>query len=723
MSGKLVQCGTVFAGYRIERELGRGAMATVYLAQDTKHNRPVALKVLQAGLGASVEAARFLREIEIAAALTHPNILPVFDSGEADGHLYYVMPCVRGGSLRQRLEAEGQLPVAEAVRIAGEVADALASAHERGVVHRDIKPENILLEQGHPVVTDFGVARAAAVLRSAYSTGEGIALGTPAYMSPEQASGESDVDHRADQYALACMLYEMLAGHPPFTGGGPRAIMARHVADPPPPLATVRPGVPAAVRHAIARALAKAPADRYPSVREFADALLASGSEQPAGSSVAVLPFVNLSGNPDDDYFGDGMAEEIITALIGIDGLRVASRTSAFALKGKPLGIAAIGGLLNVEAVLEGSVRRSGKMLRVTAQLVSVEHGTHLWSGRFDREMKDIFAIHDDIASNIARALRVVLQEDRRRAKAPTSDLEAYDYYLRGRQYFHTRRKKGVTFARQMFVRAITRDPNYARAHAGIADACAFLAHHYQDEHATANLEQADAASRRALELDPDLPEAHAARGFALALLERFPEADQEFERAMALDPNQFESRYFYARSCVQRGQLSKALELFDDANRAREDHEALYFAAQTLSALGRTADAVVAYRRALPVIERHLELNPDDARAITMAAVCCSRLGDRTRGLEWARLATLADPEDASVCYNVACLLALEGETTRALDNLERAFRVGFARQDWVAHDPDLESLRDDPRFQALIREKGDQMPTHLHRQPEVPV
>lgn len=710
MSSQTLQDGTLFAGYSIVRELGQGGMATVYLAEDLKHHRQVALKLLKPNLAASIEAARFLREIEIAATLTHPNILPLHDSGTEAGRLYYVMPYVDGGSLRERLIRERQLPVQDAVRIAREVADALAYAHERGVVHRDIKPENILLQHGHPVVVDFGVARALSVLDQNYSTGAGMTVGTPAYMSPEQATGEITVDHRADQYALACVLYEMLAGHPPFVGGNLRAILARQVADPPPPLATVRPGVPGAVRLAVMRGLAKAPADRFSSTREFADALVAPVTDSGPCSSIAVLPFVNLSGNAEDEYFGDGMAEEIITALARIQGLHVASRTSAFAFKERHLDIRAIGELLNVGVVLEGSVRRSGNTLRVTAQLISTADGYHLWAGRFDRERKDVFAIHDDIASNIARALSMVLGDDDRRAiaSAATTDPEAYDFYLRGRQFFHQRRKKSMLFARQMFRSAIQRDPDYARAYAGIADACAFLAHYYEDEHAAANLEEAEAASRKALELDPELAEAHAARGFLLALLQRFVEAEEEFKRAIELDPNQFEARYFHARTCFQQGELTRALELFGEAARVRDDHEALYFVAQTLTALSRFADAEAAYRKALPVIERYLELNPDDARAITMAAVCCSRLGDRVRGLEWAQQATVVDPEDANVSYNVACLLALEGERDQAIELLQRAFRVGFARRDWVEQDPDLESLRSDPRFQAMVGARG---------------
>ena len=269
-----------------------------------------------------------LREIEIVAAFVHHNILPLHDSGNADGHLYYVMPWVDGGSLRERLNEERQLPWRRPCRSPGG-GRRLSYAHKRGVVHRDIKPENILLEHGHPVVVDFGVARALSVLRDEYSTGAGMAMGTPAYMSPEQASADGMVDHRADQYAPGCVLYEMLAGHSPFAGGSTRAVLVRHVSDPPPPLATVRSGVPRPVRQALTRALAKVPADRFASVRKIAEALVAqdtdADADADAGSSIAVLPFINMSGNAEDDYFGDGMAEEIITALTRIEGLRVAS--------------------------------------------------------------------------------------------------------------------------------------------------------------------------------------------------------------------------------------------------------------------------------------------------------------------------------------------------------------------------------------------------------------
>jgi TolB-like protein/Flp pilus assembly protein TadD len=703
-----LQNGKTFAGYVIQRELGHGGMAVVYLADDPKHRRPVALKVLQPGRAVGTAASRFLREIEIAATLTHPNILPLYDSGEVDGQLYYVMPYVENGSLRQRLQRDGQLGIPEAVRITRDVADALAYAHDQGIIHRDVKPENILFEGEHPVVVDFGVARAASTAAGDHLTGEGTVVGTPDYMSPEQASGDSDIGAATDQYALACVLYEMLAGQPPFTGSNTRAILARHVVDRVPPLATVRPGVPPPVRRALMRALAKAPADRFATIAEFAAALVQPAGEDDEGSSIAVLPFANMSGTPDDEYFADGMAEEIITALTRIEGLRVISRTSSFAFKGKQMDVRGIGELLNVKAVLEGSVRRAGDTLRITAQLVNTADGYHLWSGRYDCEPKDVFAIQEEIAASIAQALRVVLREETRLAisRAQPSDVDAYDFYLRGLQFLHQRRKKSLVFARQMFKRAIQRDPGFARGYAGVAEACALLDHFFPHEDHVRNLEQADVASRRALELDSDLPDAHATRGFVLWLLDRFPEAEREFQRAIELDPRHFEARYLYARACFQRGELERAARLFEEAGRLQEDHEALYFAAQTLSALGRRAEAEAAYRRALPAIERHLELNPDDARAITMGAVAFSRLGDRRRGMEWAERAVAVDPEDASVSYNVACLFALEGEGDRALELLAGALRAGFANWDWIEHDPDLDSLRQDPRFQALRAE-----------------
>jgi serine/threonine protein kinase/tetratricopeptide (TPR) repeat protein len=697
--------GALAGRYALERELGSGGAATVYLAEDLKHGRKVAVKVLRPEVAAALGAERFLQEIGIAAGLSHPHILPLHDSGEVQGLLYYVMPYVEGDSLRARIERERQLPLEEAVRIACDVAGALDSAHRHGVIHRDVKPENILFQDGHAAVADFGVARAMKRTEGTRSTDPGFAVGTPEYMSPEACAGEGDLDARSDQYALGCVCYEMLAGRPPFTAATPQAVVARHLADTVPPLTTVRPDVPANVAQAVMKALAKAPADRFPSAQAFADALRAAAADQEeaVARSVAVLPFANLGGIPEDEILSDGLTDEIIGALSRLEGLRVASRTSAFTYKGRSQDVRGIGAQLHVRSVLEGSVQRSGGRLRVSVRLVGVRDGYLLWSERYDREMRDVFAIQDEIAQNVARALRVILSDEERRALArvPTREVGAYECYLRGRQFFRQTRKKSLQFAREMFQRAIAIDPGYALAWAGVADCCSLLNMYYPDSET--DLGPADEASAKALALTPELPEAHAARGFALWRMKRVDEAVAEFETAMRLDPRQFESRYFFARLCFQRGDIERAAQLFEEAARAREDYQARFFAAQSYAALGRAAEAEAAYRRALQVAEHHVELNPDDPRAATMCAVSLCRLGETARGLACAERARAIDPEDAGVVYNVACLYALEGKADEAIACLEQALHAGFGAKDWIAHDPDLDSLREDPRFKAL--------------------
>jgi TolB-like protein/Flp pilus assembly protein TadD len=472
-----------------------------------------------------------------------------------------------------------------------------------------------------------------------------------------------------------------------------------------PPLSTVRPDLPPGVAEVITRALAKVPADRFPSLQAFADALRAgaAGVVAAAERAVAILPFTNSGGLPEDDALSDGITDEIMAALSRVEGLRVASRTSAFALKGKHQDVRSVAAQLHVGAVLEGSVRRAGSRLRVSVQLVNARDGYLLWGDRYDRDLRDVFAIEDEIAESVARALRVILRNDRRPARPLTADVRAYEYYLRGRQYFQQTRRKSLQFAREMFQRAIAVDADFALAWAGVADCCSLLHMYYPSSEA--DLELADQASARALALAPELAEVHAARAFALWRLGRIGEATPEFETAMRLDPANFEARYFYARLCFQRGEFAKAGELFEAAARAREDYQARFFAAQSCAALSRKAEAEAAYRRALHVVEQHLELNPDDPRAATMCAVSLCRLGRQEEGLAWAERARAIDPDDAGVLYNVACLYALEGRADSALDCLEQAIRSGFGQTDWIAHDPDLESLRGLPRFQVLLR------------------
>jgi serine/threonine protein kinase/Flp pilus assembly protein TadD len=710
--------GALTGRYRFEREVGRGGMATVYLAQDLKHRRPVAVKVLHPHLAANVGADRFLREIEIAAGLNHPHILTLIDSGSADGLLYYVMPFVEGESLRGRLAREGRLPVGEAVDLTRRVAGALAYAHARGVVHRDVKPENVMLHEGEAMVTDFGIAKALSGGTESL-TQTGMSLGTPAYMSPEQASGEHEIDGRSDIYSLGCMLYEMLTGEPPFTGPTVQAIIVRRFTEPAPSVRALRPEVPEQVDRALLRALARAPAERFAAASQFAQALAPAAEVRtpPDGAStvvtashrvarsIAVLPFADMSPAKDQDYFCEGIAEEIINALAKIDALQVASRSSAFAFKGKNQDIRQVGEQLNVATVMEGSVRKAGNRLRITAQLINVTDGYHLWSERYDRELEDVFAVQDEIAGSIVKALRVVLTDEEKRAieRPHTDNVEAYEFYLRGRQFFYQFREKGLQFARRMFTRAIEIDADYARAYAGIAD-CSSQLYKYWDASA-ANLEQAESASRRALELAPDLAEAHAARGFALTLGGSHEEANREFEAAIRLDPKLYEGYLYYANGRFAEGNLAEAAKLFEQAAAVRtEDYQAPGLAALCYAGLGRELEARAGYEKTVRAAERHIELNPDDPRAYYLGATAWCRLGQVERGLEWGDKALALDPEDAGVLYNVACLNAVAGRVEPALDQLERAAQNGFGHREWIEHDPDLESLRSHPRYQALL-------------------
>jgi TolB-like protein/Tfp pilus assembly protein PilF len=435
----------------------------------------------------------------------------------------------------------------------------------------------------------------------------------------------------------------------------------------------------------------------------FERATRKAARKRAAPKSIAVLPFADLSESRSFDYLSDGISEEIINTLSKIEGLNVVSRTSAFAYKGKTQDVRTIGEELSVQSVLEGSVQLAGGKLRVTTQLVNVSDGYHLWSHRFDREMEDVFAIEDEIAQNVAQALRVVLGEEERRAltRMPTGDVRAYEFFLRGRQFFHQTRKKSLEYAREMFNRAIEIDPGYALAWAGIANASALIYMYYPSR--KADLEEADTASLKALDLDPELADAQAARGFALALMKRLEEAEDLFERAIELDPKLFEARYFYARACFQQGKLAKAAELFEAAAKVREDYQAVFFAAQSREALGKKDEAIAWYHRALSVAEKHMELNPDDPRAATMRAVALCRVGRQEEGLHWAERAIAIDPEYAGVCYNVACLYALEGMVDNAIGSLERAVEAGFGNPEWVANDPDLAALRGNPRFEGL--------------------
>ncbi|MFI5310373.1 MAG: protein kinase [Gemmatimonadales bacterium] len=530
--------------YAVERVLGHGGMATVFLARDLRHDRNVAIKVLREDLAASVGAERFLAEIRTTARLSHPHILPLHDSGEAGGFLFYVMPLVEGESLRDRLTREKRLPVDEAVRLVREAADALAYAHAHHVIHRDIKPENILLQSGHALVADFGIARAVSAAGAERMTVAGLAIGTPAYMSPEQASGE-DVDGRSDLYALASVLYELLAGEPPFTGPNVDSILAQRFTQAAPRVSLKRAGVTRPVEGAISTALARAPDDRFATVERFAEALAAgsgSGADAPDDRSIAVLPFANMSGDSENEYFSDGISEEIINALAQLPGLRVAARTSAFSFKGRNVDLRAIGDQLGVSTVLEGSVRKAGNRLRITAQLIKAADGYHLWSERYDRELTDVFAIQDEIANAIAAKLQVTAGSSTSLVKPGTANLNAYDLYLKGRA-LEGQRGPALVTAVECFEQAVALDPEYAAAHAELAKSLLLLSMWGMRSPAETH-PRAAVASARALEADATLVAVHVAQAmFAFCVEHDRVKASRAWAAAVTLDPADVEAR------------------------------------------------------------------------------------------------------------------------------------------------------------------------------------
>jgi serine/threonine protein kinase len=559
-------------GFVLERELGRGGMATVYLARETKHERQVAIKVLHPEVSSAFGAERFLREIGIAARLSHPHLVPLIDSGQADGFLYYISAFIPGGSLRDRLERGESLPIVEAIRIAEEVGAGLDFAHRAGFVHRDVKPENILFADGHALLADFGIARAFGADTSTTTSGShftepGIAVGTPAYMSPEQASGEVRLDARSDIYSLACVLYEMIAGVPPFTAAAPRQVMVKHIAEAPRRLRMLRPDVPPGVEDAVQKALEKDPARRFHSVTDFTAALHADARPRALGVAgglrgVAVLPFVNASPNPENEFLSDGITDELINALAKLPGVRVASRTSVFALKGKPLDVRAIGALLDAAYVLEGTVRRSGTQLRVTAQLTSTDDGRLLWSQRYDRELDDVFAIQDELATTIVGTLRSgqLAPPITPATERHTTNVKAFTLYLKGRYEWNQRTQAGVARAIKFFEQAIEEDPKYALAYTGLADAYStFLDYRSVPVHEGHAL--AKKYARRALQLDDSLAEAHASLAWSLFIYDwDWAAADAAFRRAIECDPQYAPAHQWYQFLLASRGQIEQAL-------------------------------------------------------------------------------------------------------------------------------------------------------------------
>jgi eukaryotic-like serine/threonine-protein kinase len=728
--------------YAFERELGRGGMATVYLARDGKHGRKVAIKVLRPELAASLGAERFLREIQIAARLAHPHILPLIDSGEAAGLIYYVTPHVPDGSLRQRLMREGRLRLSDAVRIAREVGAALDYAHRQGFVHRDVKPENILFADAHAVLADFGIARAFSAAGTEGVTEAGLAVGTPEYMSPEQASGEQDLGGRSDLYSLACVVYEMVAGEPPVRGVGARATMSKQVTETPRPVRALRPDAPPRVERALARALAKNPDERFATVAQFVAALLGEGDAAGSGviasaavRGIAVLPFVNASPDPENEYLSDGITDELIDALAKVEGLRVASRTSVFALKGKPQDVRAIGALLGAAWVLEGAVRRAGDRLRITAQLTSTEDGGLLWSQRYDRTLEDVFAIQEEIARTIVETLRATSFADLAGpvAKRYTQSIEAYGLYLKGRYAWNKRTQEGITEAIRYFEQAIAEDPRYAPAYAGLSDAYA-LELDYRSVPVAEGFARAKEYARNALELDETVAEAHTSLGWVLFVYDwDWDGAAQELKRAIELDPRYPTGHQWLAFFLAAMGRLDDAVV---------ECHTALELDPASVS-IRRSMGWVYYYARRYDQARYHLSraiaMNPtavENYRVVALALAQQGQWAEAERVIREAMTLPATGPYTLATLGYVLARAGRRGEAEDVLADLEARGRTGYVsavafatvhlgleqwqraldwaerayeeRRGWLAYfkvNALVDPLRGEPRFEALLK------------------
>jgi TolB-like protein len=635
--------------YVFERELGRGGMATVWLAEDLKNNRAVALKVLRPDLTSVLNAERFVRETKITGRLTHPHILPLFDSDKQNGFLYYVMPYVPGETLRQRLQREKQLPVDDALRITREVADALDYAHRQGVVHRDIKPENILLSEGHALVADFGIARAiAAAAPDDKLTETGLAVGTLHYMSPEQAAGDREIDGRTDIYALGCVLYEMLAGVPPFQGATAESVLRQHLIETPRSLATFRPGLDPRVERAILKALAKAPADRWSNGAEFLGALSGARTavdRQPGqrsrrmtmavlggalavvvsaallrwlpntrtANTLAVLYFDNLSDDSADVYLADGLTEEIIARLGEVSRLDVKSRTAVVRFRGRtadgPLSLSRALGATNL---VDGSVRRAKHRLRVTVELVRATTGVRLWGAQFDRPDSDLLDVEADIATAVATAVagRLAPAERESLRARVTRDPVAYDHYLHGNHYLAQRTARAVDRAINEYDSAATRDPRFVEALARQAYGYALFLYYgwpYRSLTADSLLALGQARADRALRVDSTLAEAWLARGRMLEVLHprTYEGAIAAYRRAATLDPRDPEVFNMLGASLRELGDDSEAVQAFHEALALDPDR------ATTLTLLGIQASLARRYDEATRWADSALSVDP----------------------------------------------------------------------------------------------------------------
>ncbi len=728
--------GRTILHYRITSQLGSGGMGVVYEAEDLNLGRHVALKFLTPALANDANLfQRFQREARAASALNHPNICTIHGIEHFESEHFIVMELLDGELLSDRIQ-RGPLDVDLLLTLSTQIVDALESAHSKGIVHRDLKPANIFITSRRQAkILDFGIAKMShqekpdlssivETIRKDQLTSAGTTMGTVAYMSPEQARGEI-TDARTDLFSFGTVLYQMATGALPFPGDTSAVMFDAILNRDPQPVNQLNTSLPQELGRILDKTLEKDRSLRYQSATEIKTDLLrlkrdldsgrnravntgssvqAETAAKPSERPIAVLYFENVGGAKEDEYLRDGITEDIITELSKIKDLHVFSRITVLTYRDKQVTPAQIGQQLSAAYVLAGTLRRSGSRLRISAQLIDTHTDFPLWSERYDREMHDIFELQDDIARKIAEALRVTLspQEQAELAAKPTENLQAYDLYLRGRNYARRESRQDLELAREMFESAAALDPQFALAYAAVANVSAF--HYYRYGHEDIWMDRAKAAASRAASLQPQLPEADIARAWVCY-------ADQQYEEAVLLARSALDRKpdceggyYLLGRALFSMGRFSEIVEMAETAVRmAGEDYNIYTPIQNALGALGKT-DLIRHFRlREMQTLEAHLRKVPEDVRARVMLAIDYGSMDRVDEALREINLAIGFRPDDASVLYNAACAYCILKKKTEALDALAKARAAGFRDSDWARRDPDLALLRDDPEFDRL--------------------